>query len=183
MLMVILPKLPSFWAQPVPAIVMAVMQAPAAAPIGTWSPHHRPGLRNVYAHCAQVSPGSHCIQWWHQSARCSTLRALYSRACVGEKRAAWPEGSRPAAAAERCYLVRRRSGDVTQGCKPWQLSIETLLNGCTTQLTIVWWKKGFTFCKQIHRQKPVSLKRVPIGKANCRTAASSWHVTWRCDVM
>ena len=56
MLMVILPKLPSFWAQPVPAIVMAVMQAPAAAPIGTWSPHHRPGLRNVYAHCAQVSP-------------------------------------------------------------------------------------------------------------------------------
>ena len=56
MLMVILPKLPSFWAQPVPAIVMAVMQAPGAAPIGTWSPHHRPGLRNVYAHCAQVSP-------------------------------------------------------------------------------------------------------------------------------
>ena len=69
---------------------MAVMQAPGAAPIGTWS--HRAiarGLRvgNVYAHCAQVSPWLTAYNG-DTRARGGTLRALYNRACAGEKRAA-----------------------------------------------------------------------------------------------
>ena len=67
---------------------MAVMQAPGAHWHMVPAPSAR-GLRvgNVYAHSAQVSPWLTAYNG-DTSARGGTLRALYSRACAGEKRAA-----------------------------------------------------------------------------------------------
>ena len=152
MLMVILPKLPSFWAQPVPASVMAVMQAPGAAPIGTWSPR----TIGPWSPCRQclcpLCPGfppAHCIQWWHQRARRYFTRTLQPCVCRGEARGV-TRGVTTCSCSGECYLVRRRSGDGDAR----QLSIETFItqffNGCATQLTIAWRRKRFTFCQQIH---------------------------------
>ena len=87
-------------------------------------------------------------------------RTLQPCMCRGEARSVTRGVTTCSCSGERCYLVRRRSGDVTQGCKPWQLSIETLLNGCTTQLTIVWSgeKKGLHFVNKSKGRNQFFLK-------------------------